>query len=181
MSHAVERIPSVDTVRLIVNSTAAILDLTGPNTPPGYASAVESGEPWAKDYNISLMMRTSLIESASSHRRQGAWIFQGWPTVVILPLRRIADVSLRLLTSWGLTRSAELPPYPGMEDSGGRAGNQIPTRPMLVPDEDYEALAWCAQNLFEYVDAFIDSPESPPEPPPTVKPTPEAPAVEPEM
>lgn len=73
------------------------------------------------------------------------WTVRGWPGLGTVTLSMIEEITTRLLGEWGMTRYADLPPYPGHPEA--RAGNPIATMPLLIDDQDHGRLAWALERL----------------------------------
>jgi hypothetical protein len=150
-----KRVPTTAQLRRLTRHLDQIVTLTGPNCPPGYESSAcaESWiqiEGWALGITQNIMMSVigaELITTSPPHCNGKVYRVEGWLAGVDGALWRVRAITDRLLKTWGMIRWADLPPYPGMEKSGARAGNLPPTFALTITNEDHAGLVWALGRL----------------------------------
>jgi hypothetical protein len=93
---------------------------------------------------------THSLEAELSSRTDGALpeeYVSGWAGPILEALARAQSIASRLMAEWGLTRYADLPPYPTMPQCG-RAADPPVDFPLVVTRDDHEGLAWTCGVLF---------------------------------
>ena len=82
----------------------------------------------------------------------------GWVPSTQIGLASIRTISRKILTRWGLTRYADLPPYP--DNAGGRAGDPIPDGELEVEFDERSSLLKAQEILQRNHLRYAPSPET---------------------
>jgi hypothetical protein len=148
--------PSVKDMRRIVRHIETLLSLSGPNVPPGWEAAVLNDERWARSSNLALMMAVTGAECTMKappygSPTQGVVGSSGWPDGVFAALLRASSLVIRIREGWGMPDQS---PRERDRRHVEQTPELMPTVPLTVSDEDYEALLWVYGVLSSALEAI---------------------------
>ncbi len=92
-----------------------------------------------------------MITTAPPCYASGVTVIKRWSPGTSNAIIKIRDVASKVMKRWGLTRHADLPPYPGFGPNGPRQGNAIPDFTLTLENDEILSLDWANSILVALV------------------------------